>query len=193
MVEFKPQPWAPEPRSLPSRLGCHPQSRRRIRRTCCLRRRTLGSPLELTSSPVRLVRWGVVPHPGLLCPPPREFGGTLLPALALAVTCLLACLQDTSWMLIRHRRGDAVCRFPCSKGADGAPATLGCFRRLEERWQSFSWELAGLCLAPSWSFHAICHAEDTVGAGEEGPGVCGTLSPICGHFCGLLVLVSPVS
>ena len=89
--------------------------------------------------------------------------------------------------------GGAVCRFPCSKGADGAPATLGCFRRLEERWQSFSWELAGLCLAPSWSFHATCHAEDTVGAGEEGPGVCGTLSPICGHFCGLLVLVSPVS
>lgn len=122
----------------------------------------------------------------LLCPSPREFGGALLPALALSVTCLLACLQDMSWMLIQHRRGEggAVCSFPCSKGAEDAPATLGCFRRLEERWQSFSWELAGLCLAPSWSFHATCHAEDTVRAGKEGPGVCGTPSPICGHFCG---------
>lgn len=75
MVELKPQPRAPEPRSLPSRLGCRPQSRRRIRRTCCLWRRALGTPLELTSSPVRLVRWGVVPPPGSAVPVPPGIWG----------------------------------------------------------------------------------------------------------------------
>ncbi|XP_052504880.1 glucose-fructose oxidoreductase domain-containing protein 1 isoform X2 [Budorcas taxicolor] len=42
--------------SLPRRLSRHPQSRRKIQRTCCLQWSALGPRLELTSSPVQLVR-----------------------------------------------------------------------------------------------------------------------------------------
>lgn len=128
---------------------------------------------------------------GLPCPSPRSFGGTLLPALGSGCD-LPSCMPAGHELDVHSASRGAVCSFPCSKGADSAPAILGCFRKPEERWQSFYWELAGLCLTPSWSFHTTCYAENTVGAGEERPGVCGTLSPICGHFCGFLVLVSPV-
>ena len=48
---------------------------------------------------------GSGPSPGSAVLVPSGIGGALLPALALAATCLLACLQDMSWMLIQHRRG----------------------------------------------------------------------------------------
>lgn len=117
MVELKPQPRAPEPRSLPSRLGCRPQSRRRIRRTCCLWRRALGTPLELTSSPVRLVRWGVVPPPGSAVPVPPGIWGRS-PACS-GSRCDLSPCVPAGHELDAHSAsagGGAVCSFPRSKG-----------------------------------------------------------------------------
>ena len=98
---------------------------------------------------------------GLPCPSPRSFGGAPLPALG-SHCDLPSCVPAGHELDVHSASGRGVGRyavrsFLCSKGADGAPATLGCFRRSEERWQSFYWELAGLCLAPSWSFHASRH------------------------------------